>query len=302
MLGRLAAGIGSSLEIAAGWLPHRLGGFIRGFRAQSGVRYIQWSDPSIPIAILKRKGHILLFSPLFLQISDRPKFRGTATLCYAFGWRWVRLTFSTIAYFSYLRPVPFLFRSFCPSCQLVVVLFSWVLCKCRSRVRAAHGVLASISNESNPRISPGCRFSGRNLSRLSLVLFFFFFFFFSSKGPASPSLAGYVRRSAALDGLAFGDFSPIISGNEFVDQLILRWLKGTQGRFFDDIGDVRLKNWEATRWSVCYEIYTKLTLICRSSVQLFRRLSNVIIVCALEFYIFIFLIVSMYDRKEDTYV
>lgn len=256
--------------------------------------------PIDPNRDIKTQGpHSSLFS-LFLQISDRPKFRGTATLCYAFGWRWVRLTFSTIAYFSYLRPVPFLFRSFCPSCQLVVVLFSWVLCKCRSRVRAAHGVLASISNESNPRISPGCRFSGRNLSRLSLVSSFSFFF--SSKDPASPSFAGYVRRSAALDGLAFGDFSPIISGNEFVDQLLLRWLKGTQGRFFDDIGDVRLKNWEATRWSVCYEIYTKLTLICRSSVQLFRRLSNVIIVCALEFYIFIFLIVSMYDRKEDTYV
>ncbi|KOC64848.1 hypothetical protein WH47_00351 [Habropoda laboriosa] len=41
--GRVAAGIGSSLEIAAGWLPHRLGGFIRGFRAQSGERYIQWA-------------------------------------------------------------------------------------------------------------------------------------------------------------------------------------------------------------------------------------------------------------------
>lgn len=47
--GRLAAGIGSSLEIAAGWLPHRLGGFIRGFRAQSGERYISSGrsiDPS----------------------------------------------------------------------------------------------------------------------------------------------------------------------------------------------------------------------------------------------------------------
>lgn len=46
--GRVAAGIGSSLEIAAGWLPHRLGGFIRGFRAQSGERY-PVADPSIAL-------------------------------------------------------------------------------------------------------------------------------------------------------------------------------------------------------------------------------------------------------------
>lgn len=37
--GRVAAGIGSSLEIAVGWLPHRLGRFIRGFLGgRSGER------------------------------------------------------------------------------------------------------------------------------------------------------------------------------------------------------------------------------------------------------------------------
>lgn len=37
--GRVAAGIGSSLEIAVGWLPHRLGQFIRGFLGgRSGER------------------------------------------------------------------------------------------------------------------------------------------------------------------------------------------------------------------------------------------------------------------------
>lgn len=37
--GRVAAGIGSSLEIAVGWLPHRLGRFIRGsLGGRSGER------------------------------------------------------------------------------------------------------------------------------------------------------------------------------------------------------------------------------------------------------------------------
>lgn len=40
--GRVAAGIGSSLEIAVGWFPHRLEQFIRGFLGgQSGERAVR---------------------------------------------------------------------------------------------------------------------------------------------------------------------------------------------------------------------------------------------------------------------
>lgn len=175
-----------------------------------------------------------------------------------FGWRWVRLTFSTIAYFSYLRSVPFLFRSFCPSCQLVVVLFSWVLCKCRSRVRAAHGVLASTSNslEETPefrRVAVGDFFS--------FLFSFFPFSFARSKGgrkvgvsfsPSSDRFAfveapAGLRRTCLCVCWFFTDYF-----GKRVRRRVLSWLKKTP----TVLSDGRWKNWEASTWSVCYEICT----------------------------------------------
>lgn len=66
--GRVAAGIGSSLEIAVGWLPHRLGRFIRGsLGGRSGERATRRrleTGPEKDCLIVRNRAVVFLFHAL----------------------------------------------------------------------------------------------------------------------------------------------------------------------------------------------------------------------------------------------